>query len=100
VITAVHDRPYVPERLCGVIKKEIRVLERIDITQPKYGAKGYVFRDVRVSGTLPGSGDKVHLSLTLPQYAVVRGKQAVSSVSADKGREGNHSFIYIYILSL
>ncbi|ORZ05431.1 hypothetical protein BCR42DRAFT_180210 [Absidia repens] len=73
MITAVHDRPFVPERLCSVVKKEIRVLERIDISQPKYGARGYVDKDVRVFGNLPISDDKVHLSLTLPRYAVVRG---------------------------
>ncbi|KAI8089136.1 uncharacterized protein BX664DRAFT_332270 [Halteromyces radiatus] len=70
-ITAIHDRPYVPDRLSSQTKKEIRLLEFIDITQPEYCAKGHVYDSVRVLGL--SDHQKVQLSLTLPRYAVVRG---------------------------
>ncbi|KAI8329828.1 hypothetical protein BC941DRAFT_518480 [Chlamydoabsidia padenii] len=72
MITAVHDRPFVPERLSSQARKEIRLLEKIDVAQPEYCARGYVYEDVQVSG-LSESAPKVRLALTLPCYAVVRG---------------------------
>ncbi|KAI8330768.1 hypothetical protein BC941DRAFT_506167 [Chlamydoabsidia padenii] len=84
MLTAVHDRPLVPGILARQTKKELRVLERIDITRPEYGARSHVVKSVTGDEEDDGTKKKknsnsnrkkknIKAGLTLPRYAVVRG---------------------------
>ncbi|CAO3620705.1 unnamed protein product [Cunninghamella blakesleeana] len=71
-LTAYHDRPYVFfEKFGAQVKQDIRILERIDITQPEYCAKGRVYDESQVFGS--NDPRKVQSSVVLPRYAIVRG---------------------------
>ncbi|KAF7721615.1 Arrestin domain-containing protein 4 [Apophysomyces ossiformis] len=71
LLTALHDKPFVPDSLSPQTKKEISILERIDVTSPEYCMKGNFNEQIQ----LVGSDDprQIRVSMTLPKFGIVRG---------------------------
>ncbi|KAI9302012.1 hypothetical protein BJ944DRAFT_127850 [Cunninghamella echinulata] len=71
-LAAYHDRPFVFfDKFVTQVKQDIRILERIDVSQPEYCAKGKVYEESPVFGS--NDPRKIQLSVVLPRYAIVRG---------------------------
>ncbi|KAG0168749.1 Arrestin domain-containing protein 4 [Apophysomyces sp. BC1034] len=72
LLSALHDKPYVPDSLSPQTKKEVSILEKIDVTLPEYCMKGNFNEQIQ----LVGSDDprQVRVSMTLPKFGIVRGK--------------------------
>ena len=74
-LTAVVSRPFpfALESMSLSSKILIQVLERINVNDPVFCIRGRAHNDLSIMGL--GSSERAELALSLPKYAVVRGKR-------------------------
>ncbi|ORX59495.1 hypothetical protein DM01DRAFT_1300819 [Hesseltinella vesiculosa] len=71
-LTAIHNRPMVPESLCAKVTYTVPILELIDVTSAQFTKS----QDKSMDVLLPGIkyNQKCQLSMSIPRYGYTRGE--------------------------